>query len=564
MSYNYGEQWFSIKYNVHLWTQYKNIINMERFLHFYKSIICKKRFYLPILFYSIVAYSFSIYNRTISIDGLLGDYTVGDSGCSMLSGRWGMVVWCRLLDIMGFDPFIDRFLALLFLIIAAVLFCYILYSIGGSKDILQYSITASIFITYPLINEIWEYVGADFMVGGNLCLVSLAAIAIKETSSALSLKRILLASFLLLLPMSSYETGVFYYIALVGIIIFYEDISSFDSLLHVSDWIKKNLYYFIPLVIAFVLRFTVSFIINTVFDLEYSGGGDTKIIWLEYSFIPTLKGVIVSNFLHYVVYGLVYFPIAVFGFSLLNFIVYALSIKGNRLKHTLLGIIVIISLFSLAILQGDLLMYRHAQTITLFVAFSVYLVCMSIRIRWRIYIYALLFGLCWYQAIYMNRLLGLNNLRSDNELSIIRMIGSRIVSEYERKPVFVVAPYQVSEWIHKQITVDESAWNGRLFYYICEKLGDSLGRPHKYIYTNVNCASEECIQLKLLFSYCGYDINIIPDFYSDVNLERDKRMWAEAILVAKEMKLKPFQIHDNGNYLILSLGEDFYGSELYK
>jgi len=490
----------------------------------------------------------------------MGDYTVGNKGMSMLAGRWGMVVWCRLLGIMGYDPFIDRFLALIFLTIAAVLLCYVLYLIDRRTEILPYTIVASIFITYPLINEIWEYVSADYMVGGNLCLVTMAAIIIKtSTFSNISLKRLFIACILMLLPMSSYETAVFYYIALVGVVIFYEELTHVEPSFHIKDWIKKNIYYFLPLVGAFIARFVISFIINSIYDLDYDGGGDTKIIWYYYDFVPTLKGLIVGNILHYTIYGLVYLPITVFFMALVFFFIKSILLRGKRRVLLFLGVIVVVSLFSLAILQGDLLMYRHAQTITLFVSFSAYLACVSMNTEWRKCLcYVLLFCLCWYQAVYMNKLLCLNNLRSDNELAVIRQIGNRIVSEFDDKPVAVVSSYQVGEWIRRQITVDESTWNGRMFYMIHEWLRVKIEKPYKYVYTNCNSASGEYFQLKLLFNYCGYNVDIIPDMLSDGNNKKYENILPEAIRIAKNKNLKPYAIYDNGDYLILHLGGKFY------
>ena len=195
---------------------------------FYNDILSKKRYYVPILFFAIVGYSFSIYNRTVGIDDFSRDINVG-SGNRMLSGRWGMILWNKLVGItVALDPFIDRFLALVFLIIAAILFCYILYLIGGNKRIVSYTIAASTFITYPLINSIWEYTGADFMLTGNLCLVTLAAIVLMCINPFG--KRVLYASVLLLLPVSSYESAIFYYTSLFCVIVFYEYYVGIDKI----------------------------------------------------------------------------------------------------------------------------------------------------------------------------------------------------------------------------------------------------------------------------------------------------------------------------------------------
>ena len=136
-------------------------------------------------------------------------------------------LWNKLVGItVALDPFIDRFLALVFLIVAAILLCYILYIIGGNKRIISYTIAGSIFITYPLINSIWEYTGADFMLTGNLCLVTLAAIVLRLDVP--SRRKVMFASLLMLLPMSSYESAIFYYLSLVCIIYLYA-LSHFHS-----------------------------------------------------------------------------------------------------------------------------------------------------------------------------------------------------------------------------------------------------------------------------------------------------------------------------------------------
>ena len=539
---------------------------MNQFALFYKRIICQRQFYLPVLFFTIIGYSFSIYNRTVSIDGLMGEYTVGSKGTGMLSGRWGMVVWCRILGIMGFDPFVDRFLALVFLTIAALLFCYILYLDKAVTCTLPYTITASIFVTYPLINEIWEYVGADYMVGGNLCLVTMAAITIKTAiNNTLYFKRLLIASIFLLLPMSSYETAIFYYIALVEIILFYEYINKSEVQFHFSTWLKRNVFYFVPVIIAFFARFLISYVINSVYNLQYNGGGDTSIVWLGYDFLPTLKGMMLSNTIHYSIYGLVYFPIAVFAVSLLFFSVYILFVKNcNKFVPMFLGMIIVISLFSQAILQGDLLHYRHAQTIMLFVAFSAFLLCSIIKHNWQKSVYIIMFGLCWHQAVYLNRILGLNNLRSDNELTIVRELGMRIMSEYDKKPVvFVGERPTLGNWINGQVSFDKNTWNGRLLYSILDRLAgghDDHEMPIKYVDTNVNSVMPEYLQLQNLFAYCGYDIEVIPDYMSQKFDKDVEKIRYQANMVAEEKRVGSYQIYDNGDYLIVSLG----GNPCYK
>lgn len=541
---------------------------MTDFISFYKSILSKKRFWLPLLFFALVGYSFSIYNRTVSVDDLFLD---SHDITYFLSGRWGIVAWFKISGLIHFSQFIDRFLSLVFYVIASALLCYILYSIDWKSKVLSFTITASSFITYPLINEIWEYNGGNFIVTGNLCLVTLSAIVIRSGLS--SVRKTLCASALLILPMSSIESAIFYYITLVCVIIFYEQWVCKNYTLTIKIWAKQILTYMIPLLVAFVVRFAVSFCINSILNLEYHGGGATGTTWIREGFGYALKNMIGFIIFDYGIMGLVYLPITVFLISFVLFAACILSKKEKRMTCVLLGWAVFVSLFVQSIIQGYDQPYRSSQVFTLFVAFSFYLTIVSVSSTiWRRCFYIVLFGICWYQAVYLNRLLGLNNLRSDNELAVIRQIGYRLVSEFEKKTVVFVSPYKVGDWVSEQVSVDESTWNGRLFYKVYDSFMmqfdqpfmnyqrscTQLERPFKYVGTNINSMTWQWHNLHALFSYCGYDIEGIPDNLWNDPLRYDeyKKMQKEATRIAKEKNIGSYQIYDHGDYLIVNLGGD--------
>ena len=530
-------------------------MNNTCFISFYKDVVCRKAYFVPVLFFSIVSYSYSIYNRTVSIDDILRRDVIEDCPRS----RWGGYVFFNALGITEFDPFIDRFLAVLFYVLTATLLSYLFYCLSKIKEVWVYAITSSFFITYPLVNEIWEYTTANGSSGCWLLMVTLAVIILRSNLSIL--KRYLISIFLLLIPIAGYEISISYYASLICVILFYEyNQNNVPLIFH--KWIKQNLYYFVPVVLAIVLRFVISFIYLNIFDLEYASFGDTHITWLGYNFMPTLKGMLVSNFIHYIVLGLVYFPITIFVVALLCFIVYLFCCQ-NKFRNVALGCLLIMSLFLQAIFQGDLLAYRHSVTITLFVSFVVFLLCTTIKcstINLKT-IYILFLGICWYQAVYLNRLLGLNNLRSDNELAIIRQIGILVESKFDKKTLVVVSGYKTSSWINRQITVDSASWGGNLFYSICSFLSFEPKKPYKFIGTNVNTATSETIQVREIFNYCGFDIDVIPSQYSLFDLqtaEHERDVILEASKIAKEKKLKPYQIYDNGKYLITNLGGESF------
>lgn len=525
---------------------------MNSFVFFFNGVLCKKRFFLPLLFFSIVAYSFSLYNRTISWDDLLRDHYYFNID---VSGRWGGPLWITLLGLTELDPFVDRFLALTFLICTSLLLCYLFYRIDKNVDILSYTLLASGFVTFPLINEIWEYCVVNFNLTAGLFLSTFAILVM--LSSIKAAYKFLLSSALLLLPISSYESSIFYYFSLACIILFYESYVDVQKQIRVKEWFIKMFLFLTPVFIAVISRFLISFFINTVFDLDYHSGGATGIHWISGSFFAVLRGMFVSNIIYYVVSGLVYFPITVFCISLVVYLI--LLFKVPMKKNTvLLGLLVILSIFSQAFLQGGCLPYRNAQTISLFVAFVIYLIAnISNRrsLTFHYIIITVLLGLCWHQAVYLNRLLGLNNLRSNNEMSIIRQIGKDLMANYDTKPIVIVTPYKIGEWINRQVTVDESSLNGKLFCKILSK----ITLPYKFVDTNINCATEQYAALKNYFAYCGFDVEIAGPVERPHTAEyrhKDLTQIEAATDWAKSNKMRPYQIKDVGDYIIVSLGNN--------
>lgn len=218
---------------------------------------------------------------------------------------------------------------------------------------------------------------------------------------------------------------------------------------------------------------------------------------------------------------------------------------------------IFLSLFSQSLLQGIELSYRHAQTLILFVSFVTYQLCLMYNTeKRRIIVYCCLFLLCWHQAVYINRLNGLNDLRSNNETALIHQIGSRLVSEFESKPVVFVGSYQMGKYITDHVSVDESTWNGRLYYLIYDNLLAKVERPHKYISSNVNSATADHHQVQQLFNYFGYDIKTPYQFKGNVEefTEETKIMEDEANQIVREKGIKPYHIYDNGEYIIVNLG----------
>lgn len=480
------------------------------FKDFYLSIGKRAIYWGPLLLFSLLGYSFSIFNRTIHWDDLLKDYY----NEIMLSNRWGMVFWGIITGTSDLVPFTDRFLTLLFMVIASVLMSVLFFLLKNrSGDVLSYTVLSSMVLTFPLINEIYEYTGADLQYTGNLALMVLAFIYLTLKRGESIWKVFFVATSLMILPASSYEVAIFSYITLLCAFILYKYCIIEQKHISLKQWIYENSYYLLPVIAAVIIRFVIAFLFRNIYDIPFNYGGSTSINHEETTFVYLIG----SNMYRYFIAGLVYFPITVFVFSVVAFIFYVLFTLRRTLNFqiTILGFILIASVFSLTIIQGVCMQYRTAQAVTIFVSFVAFLFC-EIRVRYQLVINVSLLFLCCHQAAYINNVLSLNNMRSNNEAACIRYIGFKLVSEFDiRKPVVLITKDDsydgyLGPWIDKRVHADNNSWNGRLFNMLTTRSLPERYHNYKYINSNINNAIDfgGTQQQYQFFQYYGFDLNV--------------------------------------------------------
>ena len=511
---------------------------------FYQNVIKRFSYWGITLLFSMIAYGFSVLNRTISIDDLAKDLYIG-SGQKMLAGtRWGMELWHHVLGVTQVTPFIEKFLGVLFLIIASALISCIFYLLGGkSKCIMRYTILSALLITYPLINEIWEYSGANMIVAGNLCIVA-GTVLYQITSERRWYVR-LISGVALSVVASSYETGIFVYITLVLMILFYKYCFVRNNMKKKCQWIYEGFGFSIPLFIALGLRIVIGISLLKIYGLTYAANGASMLEW-EFTF-SHVKGLVKDCIYTYIVSGLVYLPIAVFVILAVAFVAIFtwIGLKRKQLLACVLGICILGSLFLQVLVQGVVMPYRNANTLSLFVAFVGFLILHSPQ-KWSKIATCGCLLLCLHQSIYLHQILALNNQRSENELAVVRQIGFRLKSEFEQKPIVFVGKYDMGDWLSSRVSAAEDTIHGKLYSKITGKT--------RYIDTNVNSALNWSIQafgnqnmMKEYFAYCGYDIQLVQ--------ENATEKYYEATGVAQQNKMKAYEILEQEDYLIISIGD---------
>ena len=537
---------------------------------FYCGVVSSKKFWIPLLFIAIISYGFSIMNRTIGIDDLSRKtYFMPSEFCEYFT-RWGKVVYIRMFSTMNLSPFIDRFMALVFLILAGIALSFLFYILlGEDAYVWKYTVFSCVFVSYPLINELWEYSDGNMTVGINYLLIALTLI-FQSQIREWNIRNVIVAAIPLTFVMASFESGAFAYVTLV--ILWLVIRIARNRQIQSISWFKDGIFCAISLVLALLFRTIIGTILVNIYKVPYTVGGATELAWGKESFSVILENWF-KNIKMYGAQMLVYFPIAIFVIAVLGFICLDIC-TGRTLQRQkgvfyFLSIISIISLFFQSIIQGYYMPYRTAAGIQIFVAFVPlwyldyikecvdncqerakrrrYEICRSVGV-------IIFLFLAFRQSVYLNSLLALNNQRSDNEAAIVHEIGYRLYSEYDsNKPVVFTGSIDLGEFINSQITDSEQP-----LWPIKKALKPIIGlstTPKKFVMTNVRSgvdwsarAFNSQIMLKKYFSYYGYDINVIE--------EATPQKRGEYYQLAIEEQMKPLEIRDMGDYVLVFLGEN--------
>lgn len=527
---------------------------MKMWKSFTDNIMRKPLFWVFIALTTSLSYFFDLANRTLGVDDLTRP--LYNSNNTMLSStRWGMKFWYSLLTSDVYVPFVDKFMSIIFLVFSGILFSRVFYPyISNNKYRLPLcTLFTCLYISYPLINEIWNYNGINAMVYGNAVIVSFTILTLCDNNKILS-KKSIFCSLLLSIVVSSYESSAFLYVTVVFSILLLDYIV-FDK----KDWICKGISFAVPLILAIIIRYIIGFGIIRLLHLEYRANGATDIYWNStQSILSQVIDCLKDTFHWYFLRGLIYLPIGIFVLSFILFTVFIVifTIGKRKFLSLVLYFFLMISIFLQTIIQGTTMPYRTAQTIQFFcpfaLTFCIYLLTLS-QCHFRLLQAAMIISgyICYRQGVFLNQTLALNNQRSDNEASIAYNIGPRLKSNFDDKPVFFVGGITLGSNINNQIRPDEKSIGG----YIYRKLSYHYGwnyEQEKIYDTDVNSVINWSVidaqnMMADYMSYYGFDINVL----GRIDAENFRRI----VLYVIDEQMKPFEIRDMGSYILVFLGE---------
>ena len=167
------------------------------------------------------------------------------------------------------------------------------------------------FVSYPLITEIFIYMGSDFETGlGHAMIPFILFMMFSILNASKNLNKpgtYIIPSFLIALTLSLYESFAVVYLFGIFAVLILRFLFSDDSR-NGKDIVKQGLYYVVPLIGGIAMRLVIDMILKLVFHLGNSTNASKEIHW-DVGIMENLPKLIKGTILSFFYNGLVYLPI---------------------------------------------------------------------------------------------------------------------------------------------------------------------------------------------------------------------------------------------------------------
>ena len=539
--------------------QYKK--ELSAFLHSRVFMVC-------VILVTALSFGFAMTNVTISIDDLEGERYTGSGNDMLRAGRFGTFLWTRLTGAWDHAFLIDA-LSLAMMIFAVINWCILFRRVTDHAVSMEAcTVFSCVFVSYPLMNEVWEYTGTNRIICGGYLLLSIALLLVYEQIHEGQWKkpwRLILASLLMMLVCASYESVVAVYIFFVFAILALQIVYGTEKEKTLWEVLRQGMIYASVLVAGLILRVVVHQIILAVMDLEAKTNGATKILWGTMPAGQILKNLALDWIRDYVFKGIIYFPLTELCVAAVVLLVIGVfACKKHGLVLLVPGAGMFLSLVILSLIQGEVSPYRTCQVFAAFVAFVAMLVA-----NWacgrggklRVGVLVLCGWLCFQQASCLNYFLTMNHVRSEEEAYVIRDIGTDLESSFDMsKPVIFIGGYTLSDSTLEAVAVDEdsTAWKlyQNVYAFTYQMMGEEydvsqLSRelPQSNVNSVIQWGTHAYRQqgMQNLFAYYGFDYVL-----ADVVAIRDEAN-AYAQSIGMPAYPKDGYIQDAGEYIIIRI-----------
>ena len=476
--------------------------------------LCENRLYMGILLLTAVcAYGYKVTNVTIGIDDTPSLYYFQE-GLIAIVGRWVLFLLNKVISLAEFVPFVTDFAAVLLLIAAAIVWSALFYSVFGEKiPVMGYAFFAAVFVSCPLISEVFTYFLHNGIAIGYLsCAVSLcfmrewqSGIRKQRNGSGLGEKlfcpavtKLAAAAVFLWIAMGCYESFMILWLAGLLLLLLSERIrlgterTARTGERGVFGTLEGGA---LAALAAVLLRSLMIVVLTKAFRLEYLQGeavqrSVTEMLgWMmQPGAFGELAMILKRTFVLYGVFAYAYLPIRIFVLSAVVITVVTLVrvIRGRDVWALILLPAAYLAAFSLLFIEGKATLYRSAQFVPVFCGYGALLfayviyeltgspgrgVHRKLCLGMRGIAVAVLVVITWNQCMDMTKWFYIDKQKYDAAVKTVDQIALDLERDFDTsKPVIFTGNYEIPYSIVK----DAYVGYGDRKYYKMKRLTDLI------------------------------------------------------------------------------------------
>ncbi len=454
-------------------------MNSKKWTGYIKKFTQNRIFMGILLFAAVCAYGYKVINVTIGIDDTPSLYYF-EEGLIAIVGRWVLFLLNKVVTLAQFLPFVTDFVAVCLLVLAAIVWTALFYSVMGEKiPVVGYAFFAAIFVSSPLISEVFTYFLHNGIAIGYLCC-GISLCCVREWQENRSGKNkwqqahvgyMALAAVFLWIAMGCYESFTILWLAGLLLLLLTERIALGTGKKDPTG--KRGV--FLTLVggavtalVAVILRSLMIVVLTKAFHLEYLQGEAVQrsvTEMLGWMFQPgafsELAMILKRTFVLYGVFAYAYLPIRIFVLAAVIITVVALvrAVRGRDLWALVLLPAAYLAAFSLLFIEGKATLYRSAQFLPIFCGYGALLFAYGIwsltaRIGWgmrrklilgvRGIAVAVLFVITWNQCMDMTKWFYIDRQKYEAAVKTVDQIALDLERSFDTsKPVVFTGNYEI-------------------------------------------------------------------------------------------------------------------------
>ncbi len=465
--------------------------SVETMLSGYKSAVrgflTDIKYILSLLFIVTIGFAYRLVHPAIGADDTCVDRYFEDNYLVAQFRITGYILH-KILGVYTLKPFVLDFMSVVMLVASALVFSAVFKMASRSKlHPLTYTIFSCLFVSFPLLFEIFIVVGGNLNICMGYLLVSIALIFAREMLETKRKVYFYLAAVVTYFALACYESFAPVYLCAICILLALNYIFGESDDRRMGRVVTNGFKLLLPLFAAVGIYKVMSIILSSFVHLpNYAATG---IAWSSAGFSEVFTGLWKGMVLKFVFSGLVFQPITSLVIAMVSCVVLMIVYVAKYRKVAIVFILLamLLSLFSLSVLQGYASFYRYCQVFSLFAGFIISLLVHQIissgcRNALKNAVLVSVSVLIFRQADDLSGWFHVDIMRAEEEQAMARQIAFQIKSEFPAyKPVLFTGGSGISENVNSYLIIKPATWNGRAFTTVASRMMGSDMSGYKFV-----------------------------------------------------------------------------------